>query len=364
MPALELDGVEKSFGGVAVLHGIDISVGVGEHLAMLGPSGSGKSTLLRMIAGLDHPDVGVIRIQGDDQAGVPAHRRDVALVFQQYALYPHLTARKNITMGLVHGLGLSRRDADQRADGVLETLSMTPLAARRPAQLSGGQRQRIALGRALARRAGIVLLDEPLSGLDAQLRLEIRGEMNLLLRREGATVVHVTHDQGDAMAGADRIAVLEGGRLRQLGTPLELYREPADIFTARFLGAPPMTILPLQRGDGLRSAFGAHRAAPGIDPAWIGIRPEHLRLGGGGPWRASGTVTGVELTGADSIVYLDIDGAVGAARVSGEPPLPGAVVALGADPGQAHLFGTDERRLGDGALLEATPLSTQGKETS
>jgi len=354
MSALELDGIEKAFGPVGVLHGVSAAVEPGEHLALLGPSGSGKSTLLRMVAGLDAPDAGVVRIDGADQALIPPHRRDVALVFQQYALYPHLTARRNITTGLLHGLRLSRDEADRRADEVLATLSLTALADRRPAQLSGGQRQRVALGRALARNASVVLLDEPLSGLDAQLRLEVRGEMNLQLRRIGATVVHVTHDQGDAMAGADRIAVLDGGRLRQLGTPEEIYRQPVDVFTARFLGVPAMTILPLRTdAGGLHSAFGAHRAVAGIDPGWIGIRPERLRLDAGGPWTATATVTGVELVGADYIAHLDFDGAIGAARVDEHPPTPGEVVAVSTTPQQAHLFGTDERRIGSADLLDA-----------
>jgi multiple sugar transport system ATP-binding protein len=362
MRELELDRVEKSFGETRVLRSVSLRVAAGESLALLGPSGSGKSTLLRMIAGLEQPDAGLVRIDGADQYDIPPHRRDVALVFQQYALYPHLTAHRNVTAGLVHGMGMKRREADVRADEVLSSVGMAALAERKPGQLSGGQRQRVALARALARRAGIVLLDEPLSGLDAKLRVEVRGEMAMQLRQTGAAVVHVTHDQGDAMAASDRIAVLERGQLRQVGTPEQLYREPADLFTATFIGVPAMTILPLEPGeDLLRSPFGAFvaRGESGPRPAWLGIRAERLRLGGEGELAAEALVTGSELVGADYVVHLDIDGHVGALRVDVRPPAPGTRVTVTTEPQHVHVFDEGEQRIGDASQMLAPALTAR-----
>jgi multiple sugar transport system ATP-binding protein len=366
MRRLELDGLRRVYGDVTVLDDVSLTIEPGEQLALLGPSGSGKSTLMRLIAGLDDPDGGDIRFDGASQLGIPPHRRDVAMVFQQYALYPHLTVLKNITTGLRHGQSLPAPEATTRAHEVLQMLGLENFASRKPAQLSGGQRQRVGLARALARRAGIVLLDEPLSGLDAQLRLSLRAEISLNLRNTGATVVHVTHDQADAMAGADRLAIVESGRLRQIGTPEQLYQTPVDLFTARFLGVPPMNTYPLTSHDHGRigSPFGDHPVTDStIDAGWLGVRPERMRLDARGPWTASGIMTGSELTGADYVAYLEVDGQVSAVRSAERPPAVGTIVPISFDPSVAHLFARDtEQRIGSGDLLStplgATPLSS------
>lgn len=366
---LVLRGIRRFFGDVVALDGVDLAVTRGESLVVLGPSGSGKSTLLRIIAGLDHADEGEVLIGGRDQIGLPPHRRDVAIVFQHFALYPHLTALRNITLGLRHGLRLDPAAADRRARDVAGRLQITELLDRLPRQLSGGQRQRVALARALARQAGVVLLDEPLSGLDAQLRQSLRIEIAGRLRSAGATTVHVTHDQIDAMATADRIAVLRDGRLEQVGTPDELYHRPRTAFVAGFIGSPPMNLMPADHThDGWRTPLGLvhHPDLPGRPAAGgggvtVGVRPEHLRVSGpnpeasDGPWRngdgeTSGTGTEAQVfapavvslvvpAGPEKIVHLDAAGTAMAARCAADVPLrPGAEVTLTASVADLHLF--------------------------
>ncbi|MCX6467651.1 MAG: ABC transporter ATP-binding protein [Pseudonocardiales bacterium] len=352
---IELAGVAKSFGRTVALDGIDLTVEPGEHFALLGPSGSGKSTLLRVVAGLEAPDDGDVRFDGESQAGVEVHRRDVSLVFQQYALYPHLTALRNITLGLRHGLGLPAAEADRRAREVAGTLGVADLLDRRPRAMSGGQRQRIALARALARRAGIVLLDEPLSGLDAQLRLVLRVEIARHLRGSGATTVHVTHDQSDALTSADRIGVMQSGRIAQLGTPDELYDRPANLFVARFVGTPPMNTFPVTPAG---SVFGVH---PDLAPDTVlGVRPEHLRLDAHGAWRAAARVEAVEHAGPERIVHLWVDGTPARSRTDRSGVAVGDVLTVSADPGQVHVFaGPDGLRQGS-ALGAGAPVEPVG----
>jgi ABC-type sugar transport system ATPase subunit len=319
---LALAGVRKRFGHVTALDGVDLEVLDGELLVVVGPSGCGKSTLLRCIAGLEAVDEGTIRIGARDVTNVRPAARDVSMVFQSYALFPHLTVQENIGFGLVVR-ELPKREVRTRVDEAAVLVGVTGLLDRRPYQLSGGERQRVALARALVRRPEAYLLDEPLSNLDAGTRVEMRTELRRLHREVGATMVHVTHDQVEAMTLGDRIAVLEQGRVRQVGTPDELYREPRDRFVAAFLGAPKMNFL---EDDAARSFL------PMPDGAVLGVRPEHVRLGDGVATR----VDLVELAGSEAYVHLE-NGLV--ARVSAEHrPSEGAEVRLAIRREDAMLF--------------------------
>ena len=256
---LRLKGISKNFGGRSILHNLDLNVGDGECVALLGPSGCGKSTALRLIAGLDQPDSGSISINGAEMNNVPAEDRRIGMVFQSYALFPHLSVHENLELGL-RMRGSHGAARDQRIKTILEVLQLRHQAHQRPAQLSGGQRQRVALARALLRDPLVYLLDEPMSNLDAQLREELRPELKRLMLGGSQPVVYVTHDQQEAMALADRIAVMRQGRIEQIGTPRELYHHPATSFVAQFIGRPQMNMLSAGQGRTL------------------GIRPEDLRL--------------------------------------------------------------------------------------
>ena len=256
---LSLKAITKKFGGRTILHNLDLTVGDGECVALLGPSGCGKSTALRLIAGLDQPESGSISIDGSEMNNVPAEDRRIGMVFQSYALFPHLSVRENLELGL-RMRGSRGAARDQRIKTILEVLQLSHQAHQRPAQLSGGQRQRVALARALLRDPLVYLLDEPMSNLDAQLREELRPELKLLMLGGSQPVVYVTHDQQEAMALADRIAVMRHGRIEQIGTPRELYHHPATSFVAQFIGRPQMNMLNADNGRTL------------------GIRPEDLRL--------------------------------------------------------------------------------------
>lgn len=345
MQRIELRNLSKHFGDVRAVADLDLTVEVGESLVILGPSGSGKSTLLRLVAGLEQPDQGDIRFNGTSQLPIPPHRRGVAMVFQNFALYPHLSAYDNMAIGLRYGLKLSRDEAQRRVHEVAETLGIQALLDRRPAEMSGGQRQRVALGRALARRAGVVLLDEPLSGLDAQLRQELRVEIRTLLRTVGATTIFVTHDQVDAMAIGDRIAVMDKGRLVQLGSPEEIYDAPASTFVARFIGTPPMNLLPGEGRNGTLILAGAEQGPlPSVPdgPLWVGIRPEALSAGGEGDVRLRGRALVLELSGQDWIVYFDVGDEQIAARASKkDKPQPGETVTFAAEFDDLHFFRQD-----------------------
>ncbi|MDP4882401.1 MAG: ABC transporter ATP-binding protein [Cyanobium sp. MAG_137] len=255
---LRLEALNRRIAGRQILAGIDLAVAPGECLALLGPSGCGKSTILRLIAGLDRPDGGRILLAGRDITALPPGRRQVAMVFQSYALYPHLSVERNLLLGM-ELRGVPRQQRQQEADRVLSMLQLESFRSRRPSELSGGQRQRVALARALLRRPQVFLLDEPMSNLDAQLREELRPQLRATLCGGGAPVVYVTHDQQEAMGIADRIAVLQNGRLQQCGTPQELYTNPANVVVASFIGRPQINLL--DRGDG----------------SLLGIRPEHLQ---------------------------------------------------------------------------------------
>ena len=279
MPAIQLQNVAKHWGATRALEGIAFEADPGSFVVLLGPSGCGKSTTLRLIAGLDTPTSGTIRIGERDVTALPPARRGISMVFQSYALFPHMTVAENIVFGL-----RVRRVADREAKlaRVAELLGLGALLGRKPSQLSGGQQQRVALGRAIVAEAPVCLMDEPLSNLDAQLRGEMRREIRALQKRLGMTMVYVTHDQTEAMTMADRVVLLRGGRIEQVGSPEDLYARPATAFTASFIGAPPMNLLPREG-------------------RLLGVRPEDMRLSATG---LEARVESIEYLGADSLVAL------------------------------------------------------------
>ena len=288
MSSLTLRGIQKSFSGTPVLHGIDLEVRDGEFVVFVGPSGCGKSTLLRCIAGLEDITAGELQIDGKPMNDVPPAQRGLAMVFQSYALYPHMTVAQNMSFGL-RMLGTPKAEIARAVSAAAEVLQIVPLLQRRPSQLSGGQRQRVAIGRAIVRRPGVFLFDEPLSNLDAALRTQMRVEMARLHATLKATIVYVTHDQAEAMTLADRIVVFNAGRIEQAGPPLDLYRRPANTFVAGFLGSPRINLLAgtvqavtplwltvaLRDGATVQLPVAAAPLRPG-DAVTIGIRPEQL----------------------------------------------------------------------------------------
>ena len=325
MADVELKRLRKSFGGHEVIKGVDLSVEAGSFCVFVGPSGCGKSTLLRMIAGLEEATDGEIRIGGQDVTWEDPSRRGIAMVFQNYALYPHLTVAENIGFGL----SLARRPKAEIAEKVraaADILQLTPYLDRKPRALSGGQRQRVAIGRAIVRDPKVFLFDEPLSNLDAALRAEMRMELSDLHRRLDATMIYVTHDQVEAMTMADRIVVLNGGRVEQVGAPMELYRSPATAFVAGFIGSPKMNLL-------------TGPAAAALGAPIFGIRPEHVALSAdAGLWR--GRVRHIERLGADAIVYVETEAAGEiVARTAGETRLAiGEAVWATPQEGFGHRF--------------------------
>jgi len=282
MGRIALHGIRKSYGAVDVLKGIDLTIEEGELAVFVGPSGCGKSTLLRMIAGLDRPTSGTIEINGADVTARGAADRGLAMVFQSYALYPHMTVRANMAFGL-ENTRMAKAEIAERIAEAARLLEIEPLLERRPGQLSGGQRQRVAIGRAIVRRPTAFLLDEPLSNLDAELRVSMRAELSALHDRLGATMIHVTHDQVEAMTMADRIVVLRAGKVEQVDTPLNLFNHPANLFVAGFIGAPGMNLWSATgENGGVRLDSGAHIALPGAAlpnaaKLTVGLRPQHLR---------------------------------------------------------------------------------------
>jgi multiple sugar transport system ATP-binding protein len=346
MTAVVLKGVRKSFGKVEVVRGVDLSVTSGEFCVLLGPSGCGKSTLLRMLAGLEDVGSGQIDIGGRDVTDLEPNERDVAMVFQSYALYPHMTVREN--MGFA--LKLARRPRTELQDSVRRAahiLGLDELLHRYPRELSGGQRQRVAMGRAIVRNPSVFLFDEPLSNLDAKLRVQMRLEISKLHQRLGNTAIYVTHDQTEAMTMADRIVVMNAGQIEQVGAPLDVYDKPTNVFVAQFIGSPAMNFLagtfalldgrPAVEGDGFRLELGMD--APRIElgrPLRVGIRPEDLVVGAGG---IDATVTLTEPLGREVLIYADIGGTEICISNNGrEEPAPGSALPLGVAPGKIHLF--------------------------
>ncbi len=349
MAAVDIRGVKKSFGAVDVIHGIDVSIGDEEFVVLVGPSGCGKSTLLRMIAGLEHITGGEIAIGGTVVNHLPPKDRDIAMVFQNYALYPHMTVRDNMAFSLK----LRRADQgtiDKRVHQAADILGLMPFLDRYPRQLSGGQRQRVAMGRAIVRDPQVFLFDEPLSNLDAKLRVQMRTEIKALHQRLRTTSVYVTHDQVEAMTMADRIVVMHDGRVEQIGTPLELYDLPDNLFVAGFIGSPAMNFIKgtlrrngdaaVEAEDGTR--LPAPTSVPGRDGQRViyGVRPEHLSMGGNGAGAAvPAVVTVVEPTGADTFVYGELAGMqVCAVFEERHTFRPGETIRLAPRLASVHLF--------------------------
>ena len=324
MAALQLKRVTRRYGATTVIHGVDLDVKDGEFVVFVGPSGCGKSTLLRMIAGLESVSEGDILIDGAVVNDVSAAQRGLAMVFQSYALYPHMTVHQNLAFGL-ENLRTPRATIEAKVREAAQLLRLDALLERRPTQLSGGQRQRVAIGRAIVRDPTIFLFDEPLSNLDAELRVQMRAEITALHARLGTTMIYVTHDQVEAMTMADRIVVLRAGRVGQIGTPLELYNRPDNRFVAGFIGSPQMNFLSGRiaaiHDDGARIALDAAPDAAADAPlplrgegttaqqrVLLGIRPEHVTLGGAaaGSLHVTATIDRVEQLGAASFLYCSL----------------------------------------------------------
>jgi multiple sugar transport system ATP-binding protein len=358
---LEVEGARVALGGQPILRDVSLRVRPGEFVALLGPSGCGKTTLMRVIAGIQRPDAGAVRINGREVTRAHPAERDVAMVFQNYALYPHLTVRQNIAVPLA----MRRMNAWQRAPflgalfrraaragialdvaAIAESLGLSHLLDRKPAQLSGGQRQRVALARAVVRRPAVFLLDEPLSNLDAALRVATRREIVEIHRRAGAATVYVTHDQAEALTMADRVAVMQAGEILQLDTPEAIYREPSDLRVARFIGSPAINLLPAAvTEDGVvrLGTMATPLASPARGAVTLAVRPEDLRLAAEG---LAARVTHVEFLGDHELLHLETSGGDLVMRAEADLRVArGKVVSLAFDPGRALLFGADGKRL-------------------
>jgi multiple sugar transport system ATP-binding protein len=356
MASVDIVGVGKSYGPQRVLQGIDITIPDGEFVVLVGPSGCGKSSLLRMVAGLEEITEGTISVGGRVVNHVPPKQRDIAMVFQNYALYPHMTVRENMAFSLkLRGAG--RAEIDQGVSRAAEILGLQSLLDRHPRQLSGGQRQRVAMGRAIVRQPQVFLFDEPLSNLDAQLRVSMRGEIKALHQRLGITAIYVTHDQLEAMTMADRIVVLNAGRVEQVGRPLELYDRPINRFVAGFIGSPAMNFI---AGRLVSEGGASYVESAGIKLPLLrrpdcregqaliyGIRPEHLALAGASP-ALPAIVDVVEPTGASTYVSARVAATpISAVIAERRSPAPGTTLELFPQLDHVHLFDQETgRRLG------------------
>ena len=342
MATVTIRNLRKSFGAVEILHGVSVDIDEGEFVVLVGPSGCGKSTLLRMLAGLEHVTSGDILIGGTRVNDLPPKARDIAMVFQNYALYPHLTVAENMAFSLTLK-GAPKSEIEARVRPAAEILGLSALLDRYPRQLSGGQRQRVAMGRAIVRDPQVFLFDEPLSNLDAKLRVSMRAEIKNLHQRLKTTTVYVTHDQIEAMTMADKIVVMHDGRVEQIGAPLELYDAPANLFVAGFIGSPAMNMLAgrldpdgsaFTTGDGIRLPVGSPPAG-GRDGVVYGLRPESMHLGGEVPL----TIEVVEPTGSETHVV----GRIGATPVVGVfreriAAGPGERIGIAVEAHATHLF--------------------------
>jgi len=341
MAELNLRNVGKTYaGGVTAVSGADFTIADGEFIVLVGPSGCGKSTILRMIAGLEEITDGEVEIGGRVVNRLEPGERDIAMVFQNYALYPHMTVRKNMEYGL-RNQGMPRDQIEARVKEAAATLQIERFLDRKPRQLSGGQRQRVAMGRAIVREPSVFLFDEPLSNLDAKLRTQLRAELKDLHTRLGATFVFVTHDQVEAMSLADRIVIMSEGKVEQIGTPMELYSKPASRFVAEFIGAPPMNVYDLDSPAGQALAQMGGGAPQGA--AMVGIRPEFLHMAESGPEASIGLV---EVLGAETLIHLRLgEDRVILRRATEDGPHEGDTVHLGADATAITWFGADGRTM-------------------
>jgi multiple sugar transport system ATP-binding protein len=355
MPDVTLRGISKSFGTVEILHDINLEVKDGEFCVFVGPSGCGKTTLLRIIAGLETVGAGELSIGGRRVNELAPAERRIAMVFQSYALYPHMTVYRNIAFGLKFSGG-RKAEVDAKVRRTAEILHLTPLLNRKPRDLSGGQRQRVAIGRAIVREPSVFLFDEPLSNLDAALRVNTRIEIAKLHRQLAATMIYVTHDQVEAMTLASKIVVLNHGRIEQAGAPLELYHRPRNLFVAGFIGSPKMNLIKgrvvASDAEGARIALADGREtrlrkveaalAPGQEVT-LGIRPEHMSAGESGPVALEGSVDAVERLGEASYVYMHLtDGTNITLRSPGDSKVePGRRLTVSAASGAVHLFDAD-----------------------
>ncbi len=352
--SVSLQKVIKRYGELQVVHGIDLEIEPGEFTVFVGPSGCGKSTLLRMIAGLEPISGGGLYLDGSRMNDVPASKRGIAMVFQSYALYPHMSVYKNLAFGL-ETAGMKKHEIQPRVEKAAEVLQITQLLQRKPKQLSGGQRQRVAIGRAIVREPNIFLFDEPLSNLDAELRVQMRVEIARLHQRLGNTMIYVTHDQTEAMTMADKIVVLNGGKIEQVGAPLDLYNKPKNKFVAGFIGSPKMNFLnaKVAASDDGSAVIDLHgqtvrlpRQLGGIQPGeavTLGARPEHLNVGDRGVALGSAHVDLVEHLGGQTILYATLHGGqtLTVSLEDQQAIRAGETVNIRIDPHRCHLFGPD-----------------------
>jgi multiple sugar transport system ATP-binding protein len=356
MATVTIKNARKSFGNVEIIKGVDLDIADGEFCVFVGPSGCGKSTLLRMIAGLEDFSSGSLSIGGKEMAEVESADRGVAMVFQSYALYPHMTVRDNITFGL-RMTGHSAADIDPKLKRAADMLQLTPMLERKPSQLSGGQRQRVAIGRAIVREPDVFLFDEPLSNLDAALRVQMRTEIGKLHDSLKSTMIYVTHDQVEAMTMADKIVVLHGGIIEQVGSPLELYHRPRNMFVAGFIGSPKMNFIACQAKNGSFELPGgatlklnAKQVPSG--PVTLGIRPEHIDIAPKGKGNLQGTVKLAEYLGSETMFYLDIPGG-GEVSVKADGLAKadrGASLSLTLPAAACHVFDANGNTVHSGAL--------------
>ncbi len=346
MGSIELKSVEKWFGSAQVIKGVDLKIEEGEFIVFVGPSGCGKSTLLRMIGGLEDTSRGAILINDNDVTDHPPSKRGLTMVFQSYALYPHLTVAENMGFSLKVA-GAPKTDIDAQVSKAAEVLKLTPFLERRPKDLSGGQRQRVAIGRSIVRDPTAFLFDEPLSNLDAALRVEMRYEIAKLHQNLKRTMIYVTHDQVEAMTLADRIVVLEYGHIAQVGTPRELYEHPANLFVAQFIGSPKMNILPCTTDNGSYrlSGGGSGTYDRAVAATRLGIRPEHIKVVAQGAGQCDGVIEVIEYLGADTFLILDCGGEDKVTvRITGDTELqPGATVGLHLAPEFLHFFDVEDQ---------------------
>jgi ABC-type sugar transport system ATPase subunit len=361
MPStIEFQGLCKRFGQVVAVDDVTLAVRPGEFLALVGPSGCGKTTSLRILAGLETASSGRILLDGADITGTPAKDRDLAMVFQTYALYPHMTVAANIGFAL-ELRGVKRAAADAAIRQAADRLGIGQLLGRFPRELSGGQRQRVAVARAIVRNPRAFLFDEPLSNLDAKLRVSARAELRRLQRDLGTTTVYVTHDQAEAMTMADRIVVMNDGRIEQVGPPIEVYDRPATLFVAGFLGSPAMNLWRADTAEGALRAGPLRIAAAAPPGSTLGLRPENLHLAAADatdPAPIPARVTLVEALGAETLLHAEAEGGTLVARLPGRAPgiAEGDAVTLHADRARLHLFAADGARITPRSLAQPAPL--------